>query len=259
MLGCALFERNTRTVSLSPAGRAFLPRARAALGEFDAAIRAVQDEARTRAGLLPLASLRTVAAHLLPRIIRDFRIRFPAIHLRVTECGAEQVLDEVRGGVAEFGFTFRQGHEHGLTFDAIAEDPYCLIVPLGDALAAREEIAWRELRSTTLITAGRRSGNMRILEEALAGQDWRPESPTEVDHLTTSIGLVEAGLGIAVVPRSAVPPGSHAGLVTRKLVEPVVSRTLGLFRRRDERLSGAGAEFLRTTRRIARHIQDTSG
>ena len=254
-LGSALFERNTRRVTLSSAGRAFLPKARSILQALDAAVRAVQEEARTRAGLLALASLRTVAAHLLPRIIREFRIRFPAIHLRVTECGAEQVLTEVREGTAEFGFTFRQGHERGLAFDPIMEDPYCLITPLGHPLAAREAVAWQELKPHAVITAGRKSGNMRLLEEALVGKDWRPDTPTEVDHLTTSIGLVEAGLGVAVVPQSAVPAGSHAALLARPLVQPAVSRTLGLFRRRNERLSGAGDEFLRTTRRVARQVR----
>jgi DNA-binding transcriptional LysR family regulator len=255
-LGSALFERNTRQVALSPAGRAFLPKARLILQELDTVMRVIQDEARTRAGLLALASLRTVAAHLLPTIIREFRLRFPAIHLRVTECGAEQVLEEVREGIAEFGFTFRQGHEHGLTFEPMMEDRYCLIVPPGHALAAQDVVAWHELKPHAVITAGHKSGNMRLLDEALAGRDWRPETPTEVEHLTTSIGLVEAGLGVAVVPGSSVSPGTHAGLVTRPLVDPVVSRTLGIFRRRNERLSGAADEFLRTTRRVSRRLRD---
>lgn len=242
---------------LSPAGRAFLPKARLVLGELDAAVRAVQEEARSRAGLLQLASLRTVAAHLLPRIIREFRVRFPAIHLRVTECGATEVLSRVRDGAAEFGFTFRHGHEHGLAFDPILQDPYCLITPPEHPLVARAAVTWRELKPHAVITAGPQSGNMRLLDEALAGIDWRPETPTEIDHLTTSVGLVEAGLGIAVVPRSALPLGAHPGMEVRPLIEPAVSRTLGLFRRRNERLSAVAHQFLMTTRRTTRLFRES--
>lgn len=255
-LGSPLFERSTRQVVLSPAGRAFLPKASQVLADLDAAVGALQADARTRAGVLQLASLRTVAAHLLPRIIRDFRVRSPAIHLRVTECGAGEVLKRVRDGAAEFGFTFRHGREHGLAFDAIMSDPYCLIMPEDHPLAASATVPWRALKPCNVITAGARSGNMRVLEAALAGIDWRPETPTEVDHLTTSIGLVEAGLGIAVVPRSSLPLGPYPGVTMRPLVEPAVTRTLGLFRRRNERLSAAAQQFLMITRRAARQLRN---
>lgn len=254
-LGSPLLERSTRQVVLSPAGRAFLPKASQVLADLDLAVRSVRDAARTRAGVLQLASLRTVAAHLLPRIIRDFRVRFPAIHLRVTECGAGEVLQRVRDGDAEFGFTFRHGREHGLAFDPIVSDPYCLIMPDGHPLAGHKAVPWRALKPHDVITAGAQSGNMRVLQQALAGIDWRPDTPTEVDHLTTSIGLVEAGLGIAVVPLSALPLGPYPGVTMRPLVEPAVARILGLFKRRNERLSTVAQHFVLTTRRAAKRLR----
>ncbi len=251
-LGSALFERNTRHVALSAAGRTFLPKARSIVEELDAAVSAIQEDARNRAGLLAVASLRTMAAHLLPAIIREFRARFPACRLQVTECGSEQVLREVREERAEFGFTFLKGHVDGLIFDPMREDRFCLIMPPGHVLAEQEAVRWEALKTHNLITAGQNSGNMRLLEEALSGHDWRPETPTLVQNLTTSIGLVEAGLGIAVVPEIAVSTASHARLVIRPLIDPVVSRTVGMLRRRNERLSGAAEEFLRTARRVSR-------
>lgn len=256
-LGSPLLERSTRSVVLSPAGRLFLPMARQVIHDLDAAVHSVREDARSRAGHLTLASLRTIAAHLLPRIIRDFRVRWPGIHLRVAECDAAAVIEKLREGSAEFGFSFRAGSgETDLAFDPILTDPYCLIMPPGHALAARDRVAWRELRPHALITAGANSGNMLLLDQALRGVDWRPDTAYEIDHLTTSLGLVEAGLGIAVVPRSAVPPEPHPAIVARPLVEPAVSRTLGLFRRRNERLSVAAQQFLMTARRTARTLRD---
>lgn len=255
-LGSALLERSTRQVVLSPTGRLFLPLALQVIHDLDAAVQTVQDDARGRAGHLTLASLPTVAAHLLPRIIRDFRVRWPEIRLRVTECRATAVMRKLREGSVEFGFTFCAGREIDLAFDPILTDPYCLIMPPGHALAAQTRVAWQDLKPHALITAGTRSGNMRLLEEALHGVDWRPDTTYEIDHLTTSLGLVEAGLGIAVVPQSSLPSGPHPSIVMRPLTDPAVSRTLCLFRRRNERLSSTAQQFLMTARRTGRILSN---
>jgi DNA-binding transcriptional LysR family regulator len=255
-LGTALLERSTRQVALSPTGRLFLPLAQQVIHDLDAAVRTVQEDARGRAGHLTLASLPTVAAHLLPRIIRDFRVRWPEIRLRVTECRAAAVMRKLREGSVEFGFTFRAGKEIDLAFDPILTDPYCLIMPPGHALAAQDRVAWQSLKPHALITAGPRSGNMRLLEEALKGVDWRPDTTYEIEHLTTSLGLVEAGLGIAVVPQSSLPTGPHPSIVMRPLTDPVVSRTLCLFRRRNERLSTAAQRFLMIARQTGRILSN---
>jgi len=64
-----------------------------------------------------------------------------------------------------------------------------------------------------------------------------------VQHLSTSLGLVEAGLGIAALPRLAMPRGYHPVLISRPLVNPVLLRTVGLIRRRSHRLSPAAQKF----------------
>jgi DNA-binding transcriptional LysR family regulator len=94
------------------------------------------------------------------------------------------------------------------------------------------------------------------LEEALKGVDWRPDTTYEIEHLTTSLGLVEAGLGIAVVPQSSLPTGPHPSIVMRPLTDPVVSRTLCLFRRRNERLSTAAQRFLMIARQTGRILSN---
>ena len=197
-----------------------------------------------------------MAHHLLPRIIRDFRARFPEIHLRVTECGATAVVQAVRAGEAEFGFTFRAGPDSDLAFEPIIIDPYCLVMPPNHPLTKLKQVEWTDLKRQRLITAGQQSGNMRLLEQALHGIDWRPETAYEIDHLSTSLGLVTAGLGIAVLPRSALPLTGTTAVTLRKLVAPEVSRTLGIYRRRGRPLPRIGQQLLMTVRRTAGHLAD---
>jgi DNA-binding transcriptional LysR family regulator len=73
--------------------------------------------------------------------------------------------------------------------------------------------------------------------------DWKPNWFYEVRHLSTSLGMVEAGLGVAVVPSLAMPTDEHHILVSRPLVEPVIRRTLGLVLRRETALSPAAEKF----------------
>ncbi len=92
--------------------------------------------------------------------------------------------------------------------------------------ARRERLTWADMQGERLIGVSRASGNRMILENALANTGMRLSFQYEVNHLTTSLGLVERGLGISVLPRLATPEGPHPLIVT-KPIEPAVTRTIG--------------------------------
>ena len=76
------------------------------------------------------------------------------------------------------------------------------------------------------------SGNRLLLDQALAGVARRPVAVCEAQHVTTLLGMVEAGLGVSAMPSLAMPAADHPTLVSIPLHEPVVNRTLGLVYRR---------------------------
>ena len=90
----------------------------------------------------------------------------------------------------------------------------------------------------------RTSGNRIILDAALAKADIRLSWAYEVMHLSTSLGLVEAGLGTSVLPHLATPQGDHPIIVTRPIRNPEVTRTIGVVRRHGGRLAPATERFL---------------
>jgi DNA-binding transcriptional LysR family regulator len=71
----------------------------------------------------------------------------------------------------------------------------------------------------------------------------RPQAIYEAQHVTTTLGLVEAGLGVAAVPSMAMPGPDHPLLVSLALVDPVVTRKVGLIRRRGRSLSPAAQQL----------------
>ena len=256
-LDTPLLERSTRQVIPTAEGRLLLPLARTAIAAVDAAVDAVCAASRARAGHLVLACVPTMTHHLLPAIIRAFQARWPQTHVRVVECGADAVLQAVLDGSADFGCGFLVGGiDAALIFEPMLTDPYCLILPPDHVLAARQEIPWAALKPHKVITAGHRSRNMEVLDAALQGVDWRPAAKYEIDHLSTSLGLVEAGLGIAVVPRSALAAQLPPGMTMRPLIEPRATRSLGLFRRRNWALPAAARHFLNAARRTAATLRE---
>jgi len=82
-----------------------------------------------------------------------------------------------------------------------------------------------------------------LLDQALAGVTGRPQAIYEAQHVTTTLGLVEAGLGVAAVPSMAMPGPDHPLLVSVPLVDPVVTRKVGLIRRRGRSLSPAAQQL----------------
>jgi DNA-binding transcriptional LysR family regulator len=105
-------------------------------------------------------------------------------------------------------------------------------------------LSWSDLEGQPLVAVSRTSGNRILLDAALVRAGVSLSWSYEVTHLSTSLGLVEAGLGISVLPQLATPQAEHPIIVTRPIGNPEVSRTIGVVRRRGGRLAPAAERFL---------------
>ena len=84
---------------------------------------------------------------------------------------------------------------------------------------------------------------MTRFDQALSGLPGRPQIIYETQHVTTMLGLVEAGLGVAAVPSIAMPGADHPLLVSVPLFDPVITRKIGLIRRKGRALSPAAQQL----------------
>jgi DNA-binding transcriptional LysR family regulator len=98
VLGVSLFERTTRRVQLTPAGREFVAVAERVLNDLRISVRSMRDLADQHRGQVIVAAIESVATGLLPRIIAEYHITRPAIELRVREGVHGAVLEDVRSG-----------------------------------------------------------------------------------------------------------------------------------------------------------------
>jgi DNA-binding transcriptional LysR family regulator len=241
MVGAPLFERTTRRVALTTLGRELLPLVRRMLDEFDTSLFAMHTPGR-HAAQVTIACVPTAAFYFLPAVIARFNEQFPDVRFSILDLSAADGLMSVARGHAEFGVNFIGSSDPDLTFEPLLDDPFVLACRRDHPLAKRRRLDWSDLAPYRLVTVSRHSANRTLLETALAKAQVRMHWFYEVTHLSTSLGLVEAGLGISVLPRLATPQGDHPIIVTRPIT-PAVSRTIGIVGRRGRQLSPAAQRF----------------
>ncbi|MBX3551415.1 MAG: LysR family transcriptional regulator [Pseudolabrys sp.] len=242
-IGGPLLERTTRRVALTAMGRELLPLVRRMLDEFDNSLFAMRQLGQRQAGQVTIACVPTAAFYFLPRVIARFNEQYPNVRFSILDLSANDGLRSVAHGEVEFGINLLGSAEPELSFDPLIEDPFVLACRRDHPLAKRKTVDWADIEPYRLVTVSRASGNRTLLEATLTRARVHLRWFYEVTHLSTSLGLVEAGLGISVLPQLATPQGEHPIIVTRPIGNPQVSRTIGVVRRRGRQLSPAAQRF----------------
>jgi DNA-binding transcriptional LysR family regulator len=180
--------------------------------------------------------------HFLPPVIRAFREQHPRVLVRIIEEGADEVLASVKHGEADFAVNYIGMQDPEVEFTPLLKEPYVLACPAGHPLARRRSVRWEELADHPLARVSHASRNRLFIDQALAELPPLPRPTIEVRHVSTLIGLVESGLGLAVVPQLTLPlrSGSVVGV---KLESPAISRTIAIVRRTGRSLSPAAEAF----------------
>jgi DNA-binding transcriptional LysR family regulator len=131
-------------------------------------------------------------------------------------------------------------------FEPLLEERFVVACIKDHPLASFSSVSWSELAEFPYIGPGKESGNRLIIDQTLAASNIKMNSLFETQHQTTMIGLVEAGLGIAVVPSMAMPRRDHPLLVSIPLSDPVISRVVGLIKKRGKSVEGIARELYTT-------------
>jgi DNA-binding transcriptional LysR family regulator len=242
-LGVRLLERTTRRVTLTAVGRDFERKVRELLDELDNTLLGIRGVAATRMGEVTVACVPSTVYYYLSEVIRRYHEQAPKVRVKVLDAGANEVLAAVSRGEADFGLNFIGAQEGELDFEPLVEERFVAACRRDHPIASMHRVSWSQLGRHDYISVGRTSGNRVLLDQALAGIKDRPQAIYEAQHVTTTLGLVEAGLGVAAVPSMAMPGPDHPLLVSVPLVDPVITRKVGLIRRRGRSLSPAAQQL----------------
>lgn len=251
-LGLKLLDRTTREVVLTEAGASLAARLDRVLDELDQTLQDVSGMASGRRGKVRVASSPTLSAHLMPACIAACARREPDIELVLLDRVQQDVLDSVRGGEVDFGVVIEPSSADDLQAEAILVDPFVLVVPPGHALARRRAVRWTELAERPLVLLDHSSGSRRLIDDALRAHGVAPRVAQQLGHPTTVFRMIEAGIGIGVMPALAAAAQALAPLRVLPLA-PRVQRRVMLVHRRNRAPSPLAQRVWRLIADVARH------
>ncbi len=225
-IGARLFERSSRSVRLTPAGAAFLARAREVLRQAEEASGVARRIHAGEAGELVVGFMNPVMDAVLCRALAAFRAARPGVALRLRELPTPAQCDELRARRLDVGFIrLAAGVDlSGLDTRLVLREPYVLALPEGHRLASLTVAPLAEIAAEPLILFPRQAmpalhdAMLSALKGALGPAGGEPRISQEVNGKHAALSLVAAGFGLCLVPASA-RDWARRGVVLRS-VEP---------------------------------------
>ncbi len=249
LLGVALFERSTRRVHITAAGREFIAVAERMLNDLRITVHSMREIADEQRGQVIVSSIMSVANGALPRIAGLYRKDRPGVEIHVREGVHGTVLEDVRSGIADFGITYVDDLPDGLDTVRLGSEAFKVVLPKNHALAKRRTLPLSALDGIALVSLPNDSRTRRIIDAAAAAKGITLRHAVTVTQFATTMSFVRAGVGLAIVPGSAASDLPHLGLIARPLTAPVLRRELGVISLRGRALSPAAAGLLALTRK----------
>src|ERR1700744_5442397 len=203
-LGAQLFLRTRRSVALTDAGQALLVRAREMLAAAQSLPGELQRVARGGVGVLRIGFASTLPlTKVLRDVVADHRRTHPDVALNLREMHSQQQFDGLLRGELDVGLVrYNESAPEGIRLVVLRRAPLRLGVPASHRFARRKSVAIAECRDEPFIgfpgDAG--TGTGPLLKRLCAQAGFEPRIAQEAREATTQIGLVAAGLGIAVLP-----------------------------------------------------------
>jgi LysR family carnitine catabolism transcriptional activator len=242
-VGVALVHRTTRHVSLTAEGKAFAVRARRALEELAMASEDLRELAAVHRGRVTVACIVPMMASVVPKVIQRINQLHPGLEIEIWDVLSGQLDQLIARGEADLALGPRPTGAN-LSFATLERDPFVAAVPIGHPLATRETITFRELTAYPIIATARNTNGRRVMDRALEQVHSTLRPHFELVHYFSVGKMLEAGLGVTMLPRSAVPNLASQSIVTVELRSPRIFRDLGVITRREYQFSPAAQAFV---------------
>ena len=232
-LGTQLIERSTRRVFLTTEGKGLLPRALAvveAVDAFTAEAAGASDplQASMRLGLIP-----TVAPYVLPTVLAGLAQQLPSLTLRVVEDQTQRLLTLLREGALDAALIALPAPEvpaGGMTAIPIYDEDFVLALPPGHPLAGKRRVPTTSLARLPLLLLDEghclRDQALDVCHKAGVQAEL---TNTRAASLATAVQCVTGGLGVTLIPQSAVPvEAARSRLGLAQFATPRPGRRIGL-------------------------------
>lgn len=257
-LGCRLFERTSRKITLTPAGHEFRAEAEAILERMSNARSKLRSWIDWRRGGLRLAACTTACQYILPLALREFRESFPAFTIQIRPCTAQQALGSIGEDEVDLALFVEPPQHGGITFIPIAEDElHFLVHPIHPWTKRRSE---RDVAKERLILPERHSETHCLIDNYFHHDGIRIKPFIEIGNEEAIKQFVRLDLGVGLLPRwiaaSEIEQGSLAcvALGRRRL-----RRRWGILHATSHTLSFPESVFVNLCRNVATALMQAHG
>ncbi|MDX6020252.1 LysR family transcriptional regulator [Scandinavium sp. V105_16] len=236
--GVKLLDRTTREVVLTEAGQQLAARLERLLDELNSTLREAGRVGQQLTGTVRVAASQTISAHLIPQCIAASNLHYPEIDFVLHDRPQQWVLESIRQGEVDFGIVIDPGAVGDLQCEPVLSEPFFVLCRTDHLFARLPSVNWQELQGTRLVLQDYASGSRPLIDAALMHHAITAEIVQEIGHPATLFPMVEAGIGISILPALALPLPQGSQLMVKRLT-PVVERQLMLARRKNRSLSTA--------------------
>jgi DNA-binding transcriptional LysR family regulator len=242
-LSFRLFDRTTRRVLLSSAGRDFLPSAVSVLRHAQAAESAANDVRQRAAGIVRVGAPLVLASTALPAAIKEYTADRPKLIIRVHDVAVDAIVDGVASGDLDIGVGPDRITGPEVASEVAFDSRWVLWCSPSHPMAAHKTIEWKKLREISLVAAGR--DHERSVAQMLvnAPPDTRITPVHVVNNVTTALGIASQGLAATLAPAYVKVLADHFGLVMRRVVDPETIRHISIYRPTARAISPATEGF----------------
>ena len=221
-VGVPLLVRDTRRVALTHAGREYLDKAREILRGVSNAAEAARRAKRGESGRLSVAFYYIAGLGILPPILREFRQRHPKVSLELRELPSTTQIAEVLKGTIDIGIVHEPSTVKALSVETIQREAMVAVLPSTHRLAGRPALQLLDLKAESFLMFPRSDGSAlhdRIVAACNAA-GFSPNIVPGAKMIVTVIGLVAAGMGIAMLP-AVCAQIRHPHVVFRKVLPAI--------------------------------------
>jgi DNA-binding transcriptional LysR family regulator len=220
-VGCRLLHRHPRGVTLTPVGQALLSHAEAVIGELRTAEQTVQAMLGARPSRLAVGAFASAGQSLVPQALARFRRRHPDVALALHDLEPPDGYGLVSSGDLDLLITHRYPgmplpEARGLNRQLLMHDPLRLVLPASHPKAQSPQITIAELADQEWISGSTGIPNRVCLELAARSAGIQPHVAYETRDYQVTLALVEAGLGVTLVPASVLGHASGRSITIRQ-------------------------------------------
>lgn len=242
-----VFDRSTRRVSLSSAGRDFIGPAQTVLRHIQLAESAAADVRNRAAGVVRIGAPLVLASAALPAAVRAFTVERPKVAIHIRDTPVDRLVDRLAAGDLDLAIGPDRAVIDGVLREPVFDSPWVLWCARSHPLAARSRLRWSDLREVALVAAGR-DHEISVAQMRANAPDGPAIVPVDVvDNITTALGIAAQGLAATLSPAYVGVVARPLGLVMRRVTNPEAIRQVCLYRPAARALPPAAeafAEFL---------------